>query len=36
MVIKIKTINNEKYIRNEFNERGFEDVDEWIGYLDEL
>ena len=26
----------EEYIRREFNERGFEDVEDWIGYLDEL
>ena len=26
----------EEYIRNEFEEREFEDVEEWLGYLDEL
>ena len=40
MSIGIRTYDNqeelEEYIRNEFNERGFEDVDKWIGYLDEL
>ena len=37
MSIGIRTYDNqeelEEYIRREFEERGFEDVDEWIGYL---
>ena len=40
MSIGIRTYDNreelEEYIRNEFEERGFNDVEEWLGYLDEL
>ena len=40
MSIGIRTYDNreelEEYIRQEFNDRGFDDVEEWIGYLDEL
>ena len=40
MSISIRTYTNreelEEYIRQEFEVRGFDDVNEWIGYLDEL
>ena len=40
MSIGIRTYDNreelEEYIRNEFEERGFDDTEDWLGYLDEL